>query len=89
MCRCLCFCSICSQSLFGHHSSYDSKELLLKSDQINCFHLLSQEAQFKIVKDYAKRVLVDLSDTQILEALSKSNISSAQMLSDYTYSDYY
>ena len=85
----LCFGPIRSHSLFGHHSSYDSKELLLKSDQLDCFHLLSQEAQFKIVKDNAKRSLVDLSDTQILEALSKSNISPVQMLNNYTYSDYH
>ena len=84
-----CFGPVRSHSYYGHHSSYSPTDLFMSNTEIDSFHLLSQEEQYRIIKNSFRRINKQITDTEILMALSKSNTSSHQMLNNYTVSDYH
>jgi len=84
----LVFGPIRSHSQYGHHSSYEINDVLLRDEDINCFHLLSLSKQFEKARRNHRRHGKSTSDSEILDILSKSITSSRQLLNNLSESDY-
>ena len=84
------FGPIRSHGMYGHHSSYTIAETkMLSREDLYGFHLLSQEDQYRVIKNNYREVGEDIEDIDALNIIASNLVSSKQLLNNKLVEDFY